>query len=374
MNITILGSGFAALKAVQEVAKLSPQTHIQLIAPSDIFIYYPSLIWIPSGLKKAADLQVNLHNFFKRHKVTYIKAQVESISDNGRCVKTNAGEYRNDGLIIASGGRFLDNFNGMQHVFSPCKGIPAAEGIRDKLAALKTGTIAVGFTGNAKEESAMRGGPMFEFLFNIDALLRQQKRRDKFKLVFFNPKAEPAKRLGETAPKKLIERMQSMDIETRLGEKVLGFEERKVCLEKGELNAELIIFQTGLTGPAWLDNHPELKSEGGLIKADLNAKVTDLEYTYVAGDSGSFPGPAWQVKQGHSADLQAQSAAFNLLNELQNKPERKAVKFEIICILDGAKNGMFIKRTEKKSTLLPPFFAFHYAKRIFEYKYLKNLR
>lgn len=374
MNITILGSGFAALKAVQEVSKLNPNAQIQLIAPSDVFIYYPSLIWIPSGLKKAEDLQVNLQNFFKRHKVNYIKASVEGIADGGRTVKTDIGNYQNDGLIIASGGRFLDKIPGIDNVIMPCKGIQSAEAIRDKLANLESGTIAVGFAGNPKEESAMRGGPMFEFLFNIDALLRKQGRRDKFKLIFFNPKKEPAKRLGEKAPKKLVQRMQNLGIKTRLGEKILGFEENSVCLENGNIQADLILFQSGLTGPKWLDNHPEIKSEGGLIKANKFAQVESLEKVYVAGDSGGFPGPDWQVKQGHSADLQAQSAVFNLLNELENKPERQPIKFEIVCILDGANNGTLIKRDEKKSLMLPPSIFLHYAKRIFEYLYLRKLR
>lgn len=374
MNITILGSGFAALKAVQEVARLKPEAQIQLIAPSDVFIYYPSLIWVPAGLRKSEDLQVNLQNFFKRHKVRHIKASVEGIADHGRTVITDAGEYHNDGLIIASGGRFLDSIKGMEHVISPCKGIKSAENIRDALAKLESGTIAVGFSGNPKEESAMRGGPMFEFLFNIDVLLRKQKRRDKFKLIFFNPKKEPAKRLGEAAPKKLVARMHKQGIEARLGEKILGFQENTVCLENGNIEADLILFQPGLTGPKWLDNHPELKSEGGLIKANEFAKVETLEHTYVAGDSGGFPGPAWQVKQGHSADLQAQSAAFNLLNELQNKLEREPIKFEILCILDGANNGTLIKRDENKSLMLPPNIFLHYTKRLFEYLYLRKLR
>ena len=37
---------------------------------------------------------------------------------------------------------------------------------------MQGGTIALGFAGNPNEPSAMRGGPMFEFLFGIDAQLR----------------------------------------------------------------------------------------------------------------------------------------------------------------------------------------------------------
>ncbi len=48
MKINILGSGFAALTAVKKIRKKLPNATIQVIASSNQFIYYPSLIWIPS--------------------------------------------------------------------------------------------------------------------------------------------------------------------------------------------------------------------------------------------------------------------------------------------------------------------------------------
>lgn len=44
MNITIIGSGFAALTAVQRVRAQRPDAKITLISPTEELIYYPSLI------------------------------------------------------------------------------------------------------------------------------------------------------------------------------------------------------------------------------------------------------------------------------------------------------------------------------------------
>jgi sulfide:quinone oxidoreductase len=71
-----------------------------------------------------------------------------------------------------------------------------AEKIRDRLAAMDSGAIAAGFAGNPNEPSAMRGGPMFEFLFGIDRQLIRERRRDRFKLVFFSPAKEPVRALA----------------------------------------------------------------------------------------------------------------------------------------------------------------------------------
>lgn len=374
MNITILGAGFAALTAIKKTRKEAPDAEITVIAPQQKMIYLPSLIWIPSGLKKASDLEVDLSNFFKKQNVTFIKASVQNVTNGGRTVETDEGNFDNDGLIIATGGRFIKKLPGIEHAITPCEGIPAAEKIKERLDGMTSGTIAIGFAGNPKEPSAMRGGPMFEFLFGIDTLLRRQGRRDKFKLVFFNPMEKPGKKLGDKVPDAILKMMKKKNIETHLGHKLKGFEENKVITEGGEIDADLILFMPGMTGPAWLANSELVQSEGGMIKANEFCQLDGLKATYVAGDAGSFPGPEWQAKQAHASDLQAASASKNLIAELNGNNDFEAFKHELICIVDTLSHGILIKRTEGKTLMLPPCRLLHFAKMFFEKLYLRGYR
>jgi sulfide:quinone oxidoreductase len=373
-HITIIGSGFAALTAVREIRKRDKGAAVTVIAPKAEFIFLPSLIWIPSGIRKSADLRIPLDNYFNRMQVEHVAAEVTGLKDGGRTVETTAGEVSNDALIIASGGRFIKKLPGIEHAITPCEGIPAAEKIRDRLKEMDGGTIAIGFGGNPKEPSAMRGGPMFEFLFGIDTLLRQQRRRDTFKLVFFNPAPEPGKRLGPKAVKGLLDTMKKRDIDTHLGNKMKGFEANKVITEGGEFEADLILFMPGMTGNKWFDNSELPRSEGGLVKADENCRVPGFEHVYVAGDSGSFPGPEWMPKQAHMSDLQAQAAAANLVEELNGQPATETYKVELLCIVDSLNSGMLVARSPKRSVLLPPSRFGHWAKRFFEWWYLRQYR
>lgn len=374
MNITILGTGFAALTAIKKTRKLAPDARITVIAPSKELVYLPSLIWIPSNLRKGDDLRINLTNYFNRQTVEYIQASVTDVSNNGRTVHTDQGDFENDGLIIASGGRFIKKLPGIEHAITPCEGIPAAEKIKERLDNMSGGTIAIGFGGNPKEPSAMRGGPMFEFLFGIDTLLRKQGRRDQFELIFFNPAPKPSKRLGDKVPDAVMKMMAKKDIQTRLGHKMKAFEPNKVITEGDEFEADLILFMPGMTGPAWSQNSEIAKSEGGLIKANEFCQVDGLEKTYVAGDSGSYPGPDWQAKQAHMADLQAEAAAHNLVAELQGQTNFKTFKHELLCIIDTLSHGVLIKRTEKGTLMLPPCRLMHLAKRFFEHLYLRQYK
>ena len=373
-RITVIGAGFGALTAVQKLRKLDPGLQIDLIAPKAEFVYLPGLIWIPVGLRSGADLTLPLDNFFRRMGVNFHAGRVRGLRDGGRVVLTEVGEIENDGLIIASGGRFIKKLPGIEHAITPCEGIPAAEKIRDRLAAMEGGTIAFGFASNPKEPSAMRGGPVFEFLFGIDRWLRKQGRRDKFELVFFTPAEKPGQRLGEKAVQGILSTMAKRDIKTHLGHKMKGFEADKVITEGGEFHSDLTIFMPGMTGNRWFADSGLPLSEGGMLRANAYCQVEGQDKVYVAGDSGSYPGPGWMPKQAHMADLQAETAAANLVAELNGGQPSETFKVELVCIIDSYDTGMMVYRTEKRNIVTPAFTGFHWAKRLFEWHYLREYR
>jgi sulfide:quinone oxidoreductase len=372
-RVTVVGAGFAALTAVRALHKAGG-IQVSVVSPKAEFVYLPGLIWIPSGLRRAEDLRLPLSPLFRRLGVEHRAAEAMGLSADGRVLETSTGPVENDGLIIASGGRFIKKLPGIEHAITPCEGIAAAERIRDRLREMTGGVIALGFAGNPLEPQAMRGGPMFEFLFGIDQQLRQEGRRDKFKLIFFSPADKPGNRLGPKAVAGLMAVMRMRDIETHLGHKLKGFSAVGVSTEGGDFTADLILFMPGMTGNAWFESTQLPRSPGGLVQADAQCRVAGLERVYVAGDSGSFPGPDWMPKQAHMADLQARAAVGNLLAEFRSEAPRKTFKVELVCIVDAMDRGMLVARTEKHNLMLPSSRLFHWLKRAFEWWYLRPFR
>ncbi|MDQ7017047.1 MAG: FAD-dependent oxidoreductase [Gammaproteobacteria bacterium] len=373
-RITIVGTGFGALTAVRTLRKRDPSVEITVVGKKAEFFYYPSLIWVPSGRRTAADLTVNLDNFFKKMKVTFHQGAAKEVKNGGRLLLTENGEVENDALLIASGGRYLRKLPGIEHAAIPCEGMEAAEKIRDRLKEMEGGTIACGFGGNPNEPSAMRGGPIFEFLFGIHTQLKNEGRRDKFKLVFFSPAAEPGKRLGEKAVGRLLKAMADREIETHLGHKMKRFSDSTVVTEGGEFAADLIVFMPGMSGSTWLMQSDLPKSAGGLLPANPFCQVEGQERIYAVGDCGSFPGPAWMPKQAHMADLQAAAAAKNILAELNGESASHTFKVELACIVDSLDSGMLVTRTPKRNLMLPSMKPLHWAKILFEKLYLRQYR
>ena len=373
-HVVIIGAGFAALTAIRTLRKHDSGLRITLVAPRAELVYSPSLIWVPAGLRQGRELHIDLSGFLAEQRVDFHAGRVTALADEGRTVVTDTGTLSNDALLIASGGRFLKGLPGIGHALTICEGTAAAEALRDRLATLTSGTIAFGFATNPNEPGAMRGGPMFELLFGIDTLLRKQGRRENFKLVFFNPAKEPGKRLGEKAVAGLLREMKKRGIDTRLGHKLTGFEADRVKTEGGDFASDLTLFMPGMTGPDWAASSGLQLSPGGFFQADAHCQVAGASKVYVAGDAGSYPGPDWLPKQAHMADLQAKAAAENLLAALAGHPASARFKAELVCIVDTLDRGILVYRDEKRALILPPCRLFHWAKRFFEWLYLRPYR
>lgn len=374
-NIVIIGAGFGGLTAIKTLRKQGYKDSITLISPKPELFYYPSLIWVPAGLRSQNDLTINLDNFFKRHNVKHIAASVTGLNAEAREIQTNTDATVSfDSLIIASGGRFIKKLPGIEHVYTPCEGYAPTKAYSDRLADMNGGTLAFGFASNPKEPAAMRGGPIFEFLFGIDTLLRKQKRRDKFDLVFFSPAPEPGKRLGAKAVGALLGEMKKYNIRTHLGHKMKGFSENAVHTEGGDIQSDLTMFMPGMTGNPWVQNSGLPLSDGGFIQGDAQCRVPSSKGIYVVGDVGSFPGPEWMPKQAHMADLQAEAAAKNILAELKGQAASNEFKTELICIVDTLDKGMLVYRSPQKNRLMPKLRIFNWAKRFFEWNYLRDYR
>ena len=86
-RITVVGTGFGGLTAVSMLRKLEPSAEITVIGKQPEFFYYPSLIWIPSGIRSGVDITVNLEIFFRRKQVVFHQGTASGFRDGGRVVE-----------------------------------------------------------------------------------------------------------------------------------------------------------------------------------------------------------------------------------------------------------------------------------------------
>ena len=373
-RVIVVGSGFGGAASVRALKKVLDRTvEIVVVSPRPELIYYPGLIWIPTGARKPEDLRVNLTGFFRKNAASHHPGNIVGLEDGGRTVVTDNGPLTGDAVLIATGAASLRKLPGIEHSLSICSGIDEAVKIRERLAGMTRGTIAVGFAGNPEEPSAVRGGPVFEILFGMETWLRQKGLRHQVELVFFSPAAEPGNRLGPEAVRGLLAEMKRRGISTRLGEKLVRFSETGVTTAQGEIPADLIVFTPGLRGADWIAGTDLERSPGGFIRAERTCQVPDRPHLFVVGDTGAFPGPDWMPKQGHSADLQADVAAANIKDFLEGRRGTRTFRVELVCVVDSLNSGTLVYRTPSRNFLLKSSLM-HNAKAFFERRYLARYR
>lgn len=173
-----------------------------------------------------------------------------------------------------------------------------------------------GFGGNPKDKSAVRGGPGFELIFNINHYLKQKGLRDKFELTMFAPMEEPGARMGKMAMKVLHKMFAEQHINKRFGKKITEFAEDGVQFEDGsKLQSDLTMFIAAGTGSAVLKNTDLPLSEAGFVKINNFNQIAEFPNVFAIGDAAAYEGPEWTAKQGHIAEVMGRNAAHNILRK-----------------------------------------------------------
>ena len=152
-HIVIIGVGFAALTAAKEARAKDSNVKITLIGRKEEFIYLPSLIWIPSGIRQPDDLRIPLGNFLRKHHIDFFAAEVTGLKDGGRTVVTDKGEIANDGLIIGSPVYFR-NISSLCMAFLERLSVLRKPGLL--LANTPLGALSVGAYRNGGQEMAIQ--------------------------------------------------------------------------------------------------------------------------------------------------------------------------------------------------------------------------
>lgn len=373
-KIVILGGGFAGVEAAIKMCKYGYDT--TLVSDRDYLFIYPISIWIPVNKKGFDEVSIPLKKLSNKHKFNLIIDSVNNINPKENIVKLNTQDIRYDYLIVAMGMSKIP-IEGIEHTMSICGKPLDSVKIKDKLQELiaqKKGKIAIGFGGNPKDNSAVRGGPAFELLFNISTFLKKQKLRNNFEITFFAPMKEPGKKMGEKAYDKLSNLFETYGIESRTGVKIQNFTDKSIQFADGsELESDLIIYIPSGNGHPVIAKSELPVNDSGFIIIDNQCKVSNTQNIYAVGDISAIQGPSWAAKQGHVAEVMADIAAFNIHNSIINNNSRKGYQehLNIVCVMDTGDGAAFVYRKGDFDIVIPLPIVGHWMKKAWGY-YYKN--
>ena len=366
-KVLILGGGFSGLQTAIALQKKGG-FEITLVSDRDYLYLFPISIWIPVHMKEFNDVKVPLAKIQKKYPFKLVLDKVIEIHSAENKVVCENHTLTYDYLVVAFGADKLQQ-KGINHTLSICGKPEMAVEIRDKVDALVkkgSGKIAIGFGGNPKDKSAVRGGPAFELMFNIHNYLKSKKLRNKFELTFFAPMDEPGARMGKGALVMMDKMFTQFNIRKRFGKKITEFVSDGVIFEDdSKLDSDFTMFIAAGTGPSALKNSDLPLSDAGFVKIDNTGQVQGSRNVFAIGDIAALEGPEWIAKQGHIAELMGRNAAYNILEIEKGSSKRKGYKehLNILCVMDTGNGAAFVFRNGTKAFMIPMPVVGHWMKK-----------
>jgi sulfide:quinone oxidoreductase len=362
----VLGGGFGGLESAIQLRRRGFE--VRLVSNRPFLFMYPTSIWIVTGETRLEDVTLDLAGLARRHGFAFRQGTVESIDPAGRAAVVDGERLAADHLVIAMGGDKMRP-KGSEHTHTICGAPEQTVRLREALDALlarREGKIAMGFGGNPKDGSAVRGGPAFELVFNVDTLLRRRGLRDRFELTFFAPMPSPGARMGEKAVGAIQEMFGRLGIGMRFGKKIVSFDPGAVAFEDGSrLLADLVLFVAAGDGHAVVKASPLPRNEAGFVRIDGGCAVPGFPGVWAVGDAAALEGPDWRAKQGHIAEVMARVAAQNALAAEEGRPERESYvgHLNILCLLDMGNGAAWVYRDDEKARMIPLPLVGHWMKK-----------
>ncbi len=372
-KVLILGGGFAGVEAAIYLKKYN--FNVTLVSNRDYFYIYPISIWVPTGEKKFDDVKVSLKKLANIHNFELIIDEVTSIKSLEKKVYCKEHEFRYEYLVIALGSGKMKH-KGLENTLSICGKPEESLKIKERIDELIKnggGTVSMGFGGNPKDASNVRGGPAYELLFNLHYKLKKLGIRDKFTLNFFAPMPKPGIRMGPQALKMMDLYFGKLNINSYTGKKIKEFTKDGVLFEDDSLlKSDLTMFIPAGNGHEVFKNSDLPLNQAGLININNYCEVKHDYYdspdeykVFAIGDAAALQGADWRAKQGHIAEVMAKNVAYNIKMIENKKIGRKGYgcHLNILCIMDSGDGAAFVYRDDTKAIMFPmPIFG-HWVKK-----------
>lgn len=386
-RIVIVGSSFAGYTAALELYDLLGSSHtITVIDRKPTFLFMPSLIWYPFGLREEEDLSYDVRQSYTNRGIEFIQTEALSFDVEAQKVKTHKGDVAYDYLVIATGPKAdYDYIPGLREHTHSILGVPAAQESRmawEKLLE-NPGPVVV-----VSPQSAACFGAAYEFLFNARHQVGKHKLADKIKFTYVSAEPFPSHfGIGGFANGEFLTKQffRLYNIDSRFNTSVQAFEEGGVRLNTGEFIPSSFTFaMPRFLGVDAVRNSPNLANASGWIEVDDGYRHRQYPNIYAAGVAIQVDPPsATEVpcgvpKTGYPSEEMAKVVAHNIAADI-NGGERKELPYgdiAALCIMDAGNMGMMILGDKmlpnRRFEVILPGPQAHWAKIGFE-KYFLNM-
>lgn len=384
----VIGGNFAGMTAALEIKRKGKDLHkVIMIDKSPLFLFIPSLIWVPFGRREIKDISFRKDDILEQKGVDFMLAEALRVDPKAQIVYTDKGEVKYDHLVVATGPKVNFDIAPGVSEFAHYVGTPnGAMKIRKALEEFKRnpGPIVIGATQNA---GCM--GAAYEFLFNIEKWLREQNIRKKVDLHWITPEdylghfGIDGMPLGETMLKTFMS-MFNIHYHVQVGVKEVTKD--SVILSNDEiLKSNFTMLMPPFVGVDFVTNSPELHpTPTSYLAVGEDYRHPEFPNVWVAGLAVDVKIPFTpskvpfsSPKTGYPSDETGKIVAENILRVTNGRTDlvKKAWgKIPGVCIMDAGKKEVIILSDKlfkpRNFAIMIPNVIFDFSKVLFEKYFL----
>ena len=294
-RIIIVGAGFAGLRLAQDLEKSNYE--ILLIDKNNYHQFQPLMYQVATARLEPASIAFPLRKVFQHSKNVRIRiGEVNSVDASAKILRTSAGEFPYDYLVMAQGctTNYFGNQEMERHAF-PMKSVPEALQLRNRI--LQTFEEAVSKSGDELQATLnfviVGGGPtgvelagaLAEMKTNI--LPKDYPDKDFSQLTIYVIESAPnvLNVMSDESKKVAKEYLIEMGVKVMNNTLVKEYDGKTVLLGDGStINARNVIWSAGIIGNKVEGFPEESYTRGGRLVVDRYNEVIGLEDIYALGD------------------------------------------------------------------------------------------
>jgi sulfide:quinone oxidoreductase len=366
---------------------LGREHRIVLVDKETRHVFAPSFTWLMLGWRDLPRISRELGLLAKKG-IEYVNAEAFEIDPGNRLVKTGAGDFAYDYLIVALGAELNPQaVPGLSEAAHTPYSLEGSIALRNALKGFEGGKVAVVIAALPFKCPAAP----YETALLLEHAFRQKGIRDRVDLRVFTPEPLPMPVAGSgvgTAVKQFLdERGIGFHPQHKLSSVDPGNPGNKeIAFENGQkANFDLLVAVPPHRSPEVV-RKSALANEAGWIPVDRGTMKTGFENVYALGDvaSISLPGryrpdtPLPLPKAGVFAHFQASAVAHNIAYEIKGGTSRKVFGGKGYCFLEtgygmaGYGSGNFYGEPQPAVTFGRPNRLWRFAKVLFEKWWLRH--
>ncbi len=338
-TILILGGGIGGLCAATHLRRLlAPEHRVVVIEKNATFALRMANLWIMTGERERPEQgERNLSRLPERG-IEWVEAEIETIEPVSRMVKTRAGAFTGDYLVIALGAeRQPQAVPGFAEAALDLYEVQGALAIRRALDTFDGGRVVILI---ARTPFSCPSAP-YEAAFLIDMVLRGRGVRKKSQIAIYTPEDLPMPVAGAEVGAALVQMLDARGIEFHPEQIVMRVEpaSQTIRFELEDTKFDLLVGIPAHRAPTVI-RQAKLADASGWVSVEPNTLQTRHPGVYAIGDVTSIRLPIgmYLPKAGVFADEEARVVAENIAAEVAGKAPASRFNGHGFCYIEVGDN------------------------------------